>query len=453
MRGKKAALSIRSKIQEQGIVRILNAMHMRMFGIQMSTAMLDFLKHLSWSSVGLAISALTLFSINVAAGRFMGPMEYGSFNYVLSFGYVLTVIIIFGQDLVAIRAIAGSRNRRIRESQKANAVTVITVTGGAVILLALCLVHPVARILSVTPTVMWIAVVYAIIFSYKSICDIFLRAVHAYKAQTFFRLLESAVIAVVFIAAFALFKKAVYYWYIAALAAGFISFCICYFVRFPIDIARIDWKAVFRSRSYAIGALFFTLVMMLSTSIDKLFIGSYLGIDQLGIYSAYATVSILLVSQIIAVMGNAFYPMISAMSDKRSVLKKIDRLSVIFFVPGTAALFGAAFVLLSLFGAAYQKDPLVLIMFSISAYCQLSASFYRSAAIADDRSYRRCLLYSIIALVFFVLLLAAVMLVHADRLGYVVGAYTVYNVLSLVMMKASTLVHGRQYTSFEQGRR
>lgn len=420
-------------------VFLLENLHVKIFGSKMSSAMRSFLGHLSWSFLGMAFSSLVLFLINVVAGRIMGPEEYGRYNLVLTIAYVVSVLMVFGQDMACIKYIASSGTEKEKRGHFSNSLWVVSVSILVVSILAFLFAAPAASLLGTTKILFAWAILYAAIFSARSILDSLFRALIEFKLQALVKILEGIVILGIFVGLFFLLQKQGYQSYVFSLTVGFLFFCILFFYRNKFALKSFDKKLFAKTWDYTRKTILLAVVTILAASIDKLFVGKFLGVKELGVYSAYLTASILLVSQSAVIFGNAFFPMINKIEEtkKPAIVEKVDRLGLLFFAPGVLGIFVASFLLFKMFGREYELNLAYLLIFSSSSFFQLVASFYKNIAMSSVEKYRYFLNYSIFSLVLFAAMLVAVVFMQNSNLLNVVLAYFLYNFCYLLFTRAS----------------
>ena len=74
----------------------------------MSGEMKNFLGNLSWSFFGGIIAAGIMLSVNIAAGRILGPVEYGKYGLVIALSSILLIPMLLGLDVALTHFIAQS---------------------------------------------------------------------------------------------------------------------------------------------------------------------------------------------------------------------------------------------------------------------------------------------------------------------------------------------------------
>lgn len=115
---------------------------------------------------------------------------------------------------------------------------------------------------------------------------------------------------------------------------------------------------------------------ILYTNIDKLLIYINLGVDQVGIYRAYAFASINLIGMFVGIFITVYFPTASKQSDKSSLFDKIHKSIPYLVIFGLPFTFFSEFIILKLYGENYPIELLLIILFGIAAILLSINSLY-----------------------------------------------------------------------------
>ena len=105
--------------------------------------------------------------------------------------------------------------------------------------------------------------------------------------------------------------------------------------------------------TYAILGSFFILA---TNNFDKILINRFIGPHELGVYTAYMTVSFLLVTQAISLFINVFFAQVSTIRDDKMVCLKLNKLAFYIGIPSFVTLFLLTFTVVSFFGESFYID-------------------------------------------------------------------------------------------------
>lgn len=374
-------------IAKRKILIIAEALHLRIFGYAMSDEMRKFLGNLSWSFFGGIIAAGIMFVVNILAGRWLGPEEYGEYNLTFLVAQVFSIPMILGMDVAAARAVSIAGVNKKKNSQIISG-SIFVVLGSIVVtvpILFFCR-DRVSDFFSATLNIVFVAMLLAISITLKAFFDGAVRGLHLFRFQAMVRTIEGIAGMTIFFAVFFLLHNHLSLVFSAAISTALVS--LVYMLKIRQFFSAFDFSSARELFRYAKFVIIGSIVALVLGYGDRYVVNRYLGIKELGIYSAYYTATILVVGQFIAIFANVFFPTIARIGEKREIMKKLDRLFLIGIIPAIAGIFMVGFLILKLFGSAYVVDPLTLFLFGAVAALQFSVSFYAGMVNAhDERTY------------------------------------------------------------------
>lgn len=354
--------------------RATAAIHRRLFGHAMSSYMRHFLRQLSFSFVGLTAANGILFGTLLLVGRLLGPDQFGLFALVVAISQIIIIPMMLGMDVATMRSVAIytgrlAMKRRIVSSgflvMQAAAILITLVVFGMTGWLS-------ARF-DIDRMVLRAATVLALAVVFKNFFDGVIRGEGRFKFQARARIFEALVVLVSFGVLFWAVPNSGYTVFVMAMivGAGMISLLYLTVGKVARLLARQYWEKeeALRLWRYIRFGMVGALGGLLLVSGDKLLIERLLGQASLGVYAAYYFISVQVAAQISYVFINVFFPMVSRRADKLVVLKKLDRLIGVFFMPATLAVVGGMAVSLWLLSDAYPFSWLLI--FSMSVYAML----------------------------------------------------------------------------------
>ena len=370
------------------IINILEKLHIKIFHHPMSGEMKIFIKNLSWSFLA-GMTAIPLIAITTLAGRFMGPTEYGKYSLLLIINQYITLFIFFGLDITSTKYIAKAQSDAEKKVIISTIFNFILVLLSSVFLMAL-LSYPILSHFSPHYSLfMILTIYYTVVVTIKTILDLFIRGIEKFKIQTIGKIIEATTIAAIFILLFLFFKKNNFISFLFVINTGAIAIAIYYFVYlfkyFGKGNREILKNQLSESKNYFISGLLGTLFI----TADRLIIGKYLGVEALGIYSAYYLASFTVISQINLLFANVFFPVTARLKDK-SFANKIDRLLSIGFLPLLLILGGIMYVMLIIFGKEYPMNYLYILEFSIISSLYFFQALYNTVIVdVEKKRYAR----------------------------------------------------------------
>jgi O-antigen/teichoic acid export membrane protein len=407
-------------------IDIIGGIHVRIFGHAMSDAMLGFLKNISFSFFGVFVSALIFFALNVVAGRLTGPVEYGKYNLVLTLANVLILFLVMALDVTSIRNIGRTANEKEKKVHMANAFVVVFLTSFLFGVLVLIFKDKIEFYLGIDGKLILIAVSFAIFLAFKTISDSFIRGLHLFKFQAMSKILEGFVALIFFAVFFAVLNFRNYGFYSYALMLGMAAGIIWNLRRTLPNPLLFRWNIFVESLSYSKSALSIMIIITLMTSIDKLFVGKFLGARELGIYSAYLMATVLLASQIVLVLENVFFPMANKIENKANLINKIDKIFFVFCIPSVLLIASVSFIVMSMFGVEFEVNVFRIVIFSSAAFLQIMISLYKSIIMTTKKPRILFTRFSFLAFLLLVLTFFLMVRFHFLEFTYVALVYLAY---------------------------
>ena len=370
--------------------------HFLVFGTEMSEVMRSFLKNISWSLFGGIIASAVLFAVNILAGRLLGVEEYGKYNIVLAIAQILMIFFLFGMDTGSARSIPGEKTDKNKAKNISSAfyfAIFVTVIFSLVYMVSYKYIKLFFKFDNYS--ILLAALLLGILLAYRQLFDSFIRGLHLFKTQSLFKIIESIFVIGAFLLAVKIFKLASYWSYIQAITTGGLILIIGYLIFLRKYLSSFDPTVLKENLSYSKLAFIASLLGVVFGSLDKIAVGKYLNFHELGIYSAYYTASFVLVSQAIVLFDNVFFPTISKYRNNlNEVVKKLDKITIIFSIPFFIAMAGVIFVILKLFGSSYGIDWMLISAFSVLAVTKVAFSINVSVVnVYSEASLKKAIFY------------------------------------------------------------
>lgn len=339
-------------------------LHIRIFGERMGDGARKFFKYLSWSLLGGTVASIILFMVNILAGRWLGPVEYGKYGLVVSISSIFIIPMTLGVDTASVHYISKAgfieeKRKYMESSIGITSVLILTIT-----VLGLIFSNFLADLFSVQAMVIRYVFIFSLFLAAKNIFDSFVRGFHLFKFQSRIKILEACLVLSTFFLLVGVFDFFNFrsYVYAAILGYAFTNIVIIYRLKKWLNFSTRYAKKIISYGFYGVlGSLFGIMI----NSFDKIFINRYIGSEQLGVYIAYSTISVVFVNQLIAIFINVFFPYLSANQDQGAILHKINRLFKIFCIPFFLILCAIILLVITILGKAYPLDWLLVGEFSL----------------------------------------------------------------------------------------
>lgn len=404
-------------------------LHLKIFGHEMSPAMKDFLKHLSWSFFGGFIAAGIMLILMILAGKKLGPDVFGQYNSLLSFATALTFIFLLGNDVSSVRYLSDRNYEKEKKKIFTTSFVIVlmqSIIFGAVVFL---LSDFIIEKFSLQGDFLFLGIAFAFLLAFKSLFDGYLRAFNFIKKQSIIRVTDAMLAMFSFMFLYYYLQKTEYYFYVISISFGAVCFIALssFFVfgnfgKFNLKSAKL----LFNYNKFLILGSLGGFIM----SLEKYFIGKYIGTYELGIFSAYHMASFLIVANMGAIFMNVFWPIsVREKVNLKVISKKMNTLFLKGFLFWT--IFSSFFISLtiSFMGKEYPLNFLYVFLFAISSFVAFAFSVLISLLNIDR------IKESIVISFFCYFSLLIVIILFRNILCYLVGQILIYLVFYLVSQK------------------
>ncbi len=416
----------------------LENIHVLIFKRSSGRKMREFAINLSWSLGGFFFSSFILFFLNVSAGRILGPVGYGKYNLILVLANIVSVVILLGLNTTTTKFLAESKNELEKKRILSNSIIIISITS----LISLCLFLLMLFLdlfngLNLNPNLFFTAIIFAILLSYKSLFDGIAKGLNLFEYQTKIRIAESLIVVIIFLLFFSQLKIGNFFYYAISLIGGMVFFCLFFY--FKIKSYVIGWsmqhfKRIFK---YTRDTIVITIILMIVNYLDRIFVGRFIGLTDLGIYSAYLTSSSVFVGQIMIVLNNVFFPAVILLEDKDAVKKQVDKLFIFFSIPVFFLFSIVSYGALYLFGNNFEKNILIIFAFSFASVLQLFGSLYKSLVSSHESKYGKYRKLSFTLPIFFIVFYGILVVFDLKNLNYATFAYVAFVSYNFTIIRLS----------------
>ena len=205
-------------------------------------------------------------------------------------------------------------------------------------------------------------------FALRNFGDAIIRSLHLFRYQSFVRVGEAALVMLVFLLLYYGFGDRGFDIYVLSLVSGYLLYGLFFLGKTYRNFTRIKREDVVKIIPYAAFSFFGGISGLLLAYSDKILIGKYIGIGELGVYNAYYTVSVTVMSQLAVMFINVFFPIIAGREQKIAIYKKVSKALKYAFLPAFLFIAIGLFVALKLFGNQYPISFLNITLFSVYAY-------------------------------------------------------------------------------------
>lgn len=422
-------------IIKKKLISTLEFIHLKLFGHEMSDVMRIFLGHLSWSIMGGIFASAIMMLINILAGRLMGPDEYGRYNLLITLSQLLVIPILFGLDTSSVIAISASKNIKDKNINITSTLYFVLFTLSISTILSVVIFPSITKNFPIGKTFLLITIIYALLSGLRVILESIIRGLHLFKTQFYAKIFEILIITLTFILFFIIKNNHNFFYYTISLISGLIFALFFYSKKIFPHISYFSFSVLKKQILLGKIILIGTILGVGFNSVDKIIIAKYLNLTELGIYSAYFTISVNLIAQLTQMFINVFLPVVSGINNN-TFIKKIDRLYLISFVPILISLFGIILLAISLFGNKYGINFGYIASFSLLSTLQIYLTINSTILTTISKDIYKKFIYLLNLINFFHLITYAVLIYfHLISVQLIIVLYIINVIILIITQK------------------
>lgn len=353
-----------SFVAQNKIVSITEFLHRKIFGHEMGDEMRKFVGNLGWMALGTGISMFLLFFVNLAAARLLGPSEYGKYALIIAVGQLFIIPMLLGFNTASIKYIAESPDKKNLAATVLYSVIFFAIVSSILLFLFKGRLVPLAKI----DNAMYIvAVIYGFALAIKYIYEALLRGTHKFKLASFLDVLNSLIVAVVLFGYLFFIREYTFQSYIVAIIAGLVFYVILSFFKTRDKVKgqgfeTADFRKMIKYGGYAtLGSIGGFVI----GNANQFVLNNYLGFSAVGLFAVYSSASIFLTGQLTNIFVNVFFPTVSAIRDKKIIVKKIKRLFLISLIPLLLINSVVVGIIVKLYGNKYEFNAAYIFAFAL----------------------------------------------------------------------------------------
>lgn len=328
-----------------------------------------FFKHLSWIGVGFTLSKGIGFLVNLAAGRLLGPVEYGKVNLAVDVGTLLYSFSLWGMHNSIPKHGAQISEELPFRRMASPAILIVIMTSLLTGIVALTFSSSLSGGLHVTVSVLRFGMAYALGFTAFSVFTSIIQATDRFRDRAILEIVFSTLMGAGFFMGY-VFLGQTFKVLAMALAGAYLitGTAAAWDTRALWRILRFDQAWFKRHLHYGIYGVGQSISFFLLANLQRLLLNAFVSTREAGIYSAYHISSI----------GQAYYasnaislillPKSSSAKSRSSVWRRISRGWLAASIPAFAGI--ALFQTLTIFLMGRQKFPLDMgsvIIFSLAS--------------------------------------------------------------------------------------
>ncbi len=355
---------LKSKITKNLLINIISFFLKLLFKQELTYDIKKFIKDLGFLTFATFTSSLFTFIINLIMVRKLGPIEYGYFSIIQVISNILIIPMLFGINTAMVRRLAidkENKNTIIKTS-----FSIILINTIFILIIAYLFSNKLTQLFNVKEDIFFLSIYFAIATVIFSLAQDILRGLNIIDKLSIATILMSIVI-LLFISYF-LFIKRNY-----TLYTPFYSnlYSLLFFSILAMILSKLDIKgkfSIFYAREFLKYGIFFVcgaLSGMLINNINRLFINKFLGIREVGIYSAYFNASNVVIGRLLSVFITIYFPFIAKKGIDNLFKKLTLRTNILIFIIIFLLSFSSMVIVIYFYGKKYEFNLLLIFLFSI----------------------------------------------------------------------------------------
>jgi O-antigen/teichoic acid export membrane protein len=345
---------------------------------------------------------------------------------------------VLGFDWTSIKFISSSKSLAEKKEYLSNSLRIVMISSSVIIVLCLIFYKSIAGVLNTENILIFASLVYALFFSFKTLFDSFIKSLYFFRFQAIIKIIEIAAVVFSFILLFFILKRVNYLSYLFSIILGMTILCGLFLWKIKDFIVKFRRSKFSEMFSYSRLSMIFVIVFYITNSIDKIFVGKFLGSESLGLYSAYLVATIIFIGQFSLLFENVFFPTLGILKNKREIVKKIDRIFLFCILPIALIIFIISYLIMLLLGRQYNLNYLFLLFFSLSAAFQFFSTIYRNIAMSNKDAYRLFSRYLLFSPFLLIGLFGFLLLGGLIELKYIIIIYSINSLYYLIVSRLSS---------------
>lgn len=376
------------RIRKQ-ITVFANSLNRYFFGHDMGDGMRDFLSHLSWSIIGVSVGSFMFFIASILIGKYLSPIEFGKYNLVTTVAGVLLALFFFGSDNTLVKYVSGTDDKEEQNQVLSNILIwqlVSTIIFGTLLIV---FSNFFGGIFKTNSFLFVIAVIFGILLAIKLQLANFIKARKKFKFQARVNIFDNALVLLLIFVFLVCFKFSNYILTIIPFFFGAIMVIGIYIFKLYKKIRPWSWQIFDKTKKYLLVSSRSALVWMVVGNMDKFFVSGFMGLSDLGLYSAYLIAFNTFIIQFIFAIGNVLFPTVNKIGDKKRIVKKIDKMGVKIFIPFVLICSLIGLVVMKIFGATYGINLFFVLLTGVVAWLQLIFILYGGVVASSSKLFKQ----------------------------------------------------------------
>lgn len=345
------------------IIRLIEYFYTRFFGMKITPEVYKFIKNLSWIFVGTVIAKFLLFIIHIVGGRALGETLYGRFNLIIALAAFLTIPIFLGMPGGIIKFTSEAKQLS-RKKKIISTATIFVIPSIILFSIIYYLFRSVlGNLTKMEPILIKGTIVFTALWVLFSYSEAVLQALHKMKKLSIVMIGSMIAMFAVFIVLLPIFKN-VFLLYIPFMVNYFVFTLLTLIIIRKFLKASFDFAIFKKLAHYGFYMLIITIASTFLGNVDKIMLNYFLQASEVGVYQAYFNSSIVAMGILWGIFIKVFFPTVSKFKDKKSILNRLNKLSMPVTVGLAIFLPLFIFIVIRLYG--YQLNLWTILLFTVA---------------------------------------------------------------------------------------
>lgn len=410
-------------------MHLFDRLYSYLLGESMGPEIRKFVASLGYLSLSAVIGGGSIFVFTILAGRLLGPTHYGQYSLVTSIANFAIIPMLMGFNLSVVKRLSKGANTDILTTSFLSVSLFVACTVGLMLLFH----NFFTKLFNIPYQLLVVAIIFSAILTFYILIKSFLQGLKKFKLYAIYEIIFSLVTLISFILLVFVFKMREYTAPAGAQSLGYLLAIIVVLILLAKNIKSMRFvKSHFNELlGYGVYVGLTGIFGYVLGNIDRLVINHYQGASSVGLYAAYFTTPMIIISQILLIFTTAFFPIACKYNDKSKILKKLNTITLktILVVPFINFIIVSAIVFL--FGKQYPYNLPIALMFSASATFFIYYNVYSWLMASEGRRGVKLTTYGVILASIIVFLLNIILVPKWGIYGSAV-ATAITNFLLLV---------------------
>ncbi len=350
-------------------LKILNFFHLLIFKTEMGEITKNFVKNISYTTLGSIGSTFFLFFVNIAAVRVLGPEEYGKYILISSAIGFLEIPMFLGLSASLMKYLPEAMDKESKLTVIATSFWMILAFTFVSVLIFLFFKSFFSSLFGLSITIFVFAILYGAVNVFQLEINSILRGLHEFKKLAVLQILFAASIFVSFFLLLFFSGDKTFRLYVWSIVIGSIVYSLYYLItnRRQFSLFNVDINKFRTLLSYGFLTVLNLISWFFISNSDRFFINKFENTAAVGVYAVYVGASMIIINKGLSPFLGVFFPTVSGMSNKLEINSKLNKLLKIGVGPFLVVNFFLMYIMFKIYGSKYPVNFVWFLFFSINA--------------------------------------------------------------------------------------